>query len=213
MKKFALDVNISVLTLADRSPLFKKVEADTESIVALADALPLSESNVYVAGDPALEALPAVGDIERRVFAELPVQAGWCYGCGRKMNGVEWHKSSEVVVAATDCVLILGDVRDIEEDTYDSSRSVALALERGEAAELFSGTLHLAPLAVGERFAVSIILPKGTNAPLAGGIDGTLRAVNKWLLVHEDNAAGIAAGGKVGVTGANIAVLSCNEDK
>ena len=76
MKKFALDVNIPVLTLADRSPLFKKVEADTESIVALADALPLSESNVYVAGDPALEALPAVGDIERRVFAELPVQAG-----------------------------------------------------------------------------------------------------------------------------------------
>ena len=207
MKKFALDVNIPVLTLADRSPLFKKVEADTESIVALADALPLSESNVYVAGDPALEALPAVGDIERRVFAELPVQAGWCFGNGRKMNGVEWHKSSEVVVACTDCVLLLGSAADIVGDEYDSSRAVALCLNAGEAAELRSGTLHLAPLAVNNVFAAAIILPRGTNAPLAGGIDGTLRAVNKWLLVHPENGAGIAAGGKVGVTGDNLTLV------
>ena len=73
-----------------------------------------------------------------------------------------------------------------------------------EVAGATAGTLHLAPLAIGDRFAAAIILPRGTNSPLAGGISGTLRAVNKWLLVHPDNEAGIAAGGKVGVTGANI---------
>ena len=163
----------------------------------------------------ALEARGAAADVKKSneismgirgegVFAELPVQAGWCYGRGRKMNGAEWHKSSEVVVACTDCVLLLGSAADIEGDTYDSAKAVALVMREGEAAELPAGTLHLAPLALGGHFAAAIILPRGTNSPLAGGISGTLRAVNKWLLVHPDNEAGIAAGGKVGVTGANI---------
>lgn len=213
MKMPAFNCDIKAYTLADESPLFRAADVDAEGIVALADALPHVTDNVYVASDPALEALPAVRKAEREVFAELPVQAGWCYGSGKKMNGIEWHKSSEVVVAGTDCVLVLGDVRDIVDDVYDSSRAVALFLKRGEAAELFAGTLHLAPLAVGERFAAAIILPRGTNAPLAGGIDGTLRAVNKWLLVHPDNEKGIRAGGKVGVKGVNIAVISGYEDK
>ena len=78
--------------------------------------------------------------------------------------------------------------------------------------ELCAGTLHLAPLAVHEKFAAAIILPRGTNAPLAGGIDGTLRAVNKWLLVHPENTAGIAAGGKAGVAGANIALTGYEKE-
>lgn len=73
------------------------------------------------------------------------------------MNGVEWHKSSEVVIAATDCVLILGDVKDIRDDVYDSARAIALFLRKGEAVELFAGTLHLAPLATDDKFAAAIV--------------------------------------------------------
>lgn len=212
MKKLVFNAAPKVLTVADRSHLFKRADVDASAIIALAEKLPPSEKNVYIASDPELEALSAVRKAEREIFAELPVQAGWCYGGGRSMNGVEWHKSSEVVVAATDCTLILGDPEDISEGEYDTSRAVALHLDKGEAAELCPRTLHLAPLAEGERFAAAIILPRGTNAPLAGGIDGELRAVNKWLLVHPENAAGIAAGGKVGVKGINLTLLK-NEDE
>lgn len=204
MKLPRFDREVATLTTADESPLFRRVAADAAEIVALARRLEVGDANRYVASDPALEGTDAVRGICREVFAELPVQAGWCYGRGRKMNGVEWHKSSEVVVACTDCVLLLGSVADIVGDTYDSGKAVALVMREGEAAELPAGTLHLAPLAIGDRFAAAIILPRGTNSSLAGGISGTLRAVNKWLLVHPDNEAGIAAGGKVGVTGANI---------
>lgn len=204
MKLPRFDREVATLTTADESPLFRRVAADAAEIVALARGLEVGDANRYVASDPELEKTDAVRGICREVFAELPVQAGWCYGRGRKMNGVEWHKSSEVVVACTDCVLLLGSAADIVGDSYDSAKAVALVMREGEAAELPAGTLHLAPLALGGYFAAAIILPRGTNSPLAGGISGTLRAVNKWLLVHPDNEAGIAAGGKVGVTGANI---------
>ena len=198
---------VKTLTVDDESPLFCRVATDATEIIACSRGLEFGEGNRYIASDPALEAVAAVKDICAKVFAELPVQAGWCFGNGRKMNGVEWHKSSEGVVACTDCVLLLGSAADIVGDEYDSSRAVALCLNAGEAAELRAGTLHLAPLAVNDVFAAAIILPRGTNAPLAGGIDGTLRAVNKWLLVHPENRAGIAAGGKVGVTGDNLTLV------
>jgi len=132
------------------------------------------------------------------------VQIGWCYGSLRQMNGMEWHKSSEVVIACTDCVLLLGDYEDVIRDTYDSGKACALYLNRGEAVELVPMTLHFAPLPAEKYFKAAIILPKGTNGVLKSGIEGTRRAVNKWLLVHETNKKGIELGGKVGITGENI---------
>lgn len=206
------DVEVKVMTTSDDSPLFRRVDVDVSDIAALSRKLVFGEGNVYIASDAEEEALASVRLIAGKVFAELPVQAGWCFGNGKKMNGVEWHKSSEVVVACTDCVLLLGSCDDIKDDEFDSSRVVALVLKEGEAAELRAGTLHLAPLAVRDRFAAAIILPRGTNAPLAGGIDGSLRAVNKWLLVHPDNKAGVDAGGKIGVTGANVTLTGYDDD-
>lgn len=201
-----LTADIPILRAQDKSPLFTAAEGDFSDIVALADKLERGNPNVYAANDEELRLLDSVKGIERTVFAELPVQAGWCYGTGRKMNGAEWHKSSEVVVACTPCVLILGAFSDIIDDEYDSRKSVALYLDKGEAVELAPLTLHLAPLATDGFFAAAIVLPKGTNAPLADGIEGSLRAVNKWLLVHPDNEKGISAGGKIGIIGENISV-------
>lgn len=209
--KLQFNRDIKVLTAKDESPLFRAVDVDAEEVLKLAESLEYGDGNSYTASDGRLERLAAVDRIEREVFAELPVQAGWSFGNGKKMNGVEWHKSSEVVIAATDCVLILGDVKDIRDDIYDSARAIALFLRKGEAVELFAGTLHLAPLATGDKFAAAIVLPHGTNAPLQGGICGTLRAVNKWLLVHPENEKGIRLGGKIGVAGTNV-TLTGHED-
>lgn len=196
--------NILILSADDESPLFRKISVGISDLKALSDKLIPAPKNTYIADDPEAAKLFSVGEIAREVFAELPVQSGWCFGGNPFMNGMEWHKSSEVVCACTDCVLLLGSFGDIKDGKFDSRDAAALFLKSGEAVELLPMTLHLAPLPTEEFFKAAIILPKGTNAPLASGIEGTRRAVNKWLIIHKDNLAGAAAGGKIGVKGDNI---------
>ncbi len=174
-----------------------------EKNVVLPDA-----GNAYVAGDNKLESIAVIKQIAREVFAELPIQAGWCVGRLKAMNGMEWHKSSEVIVACSDMVLLLGKNSDIIEDTYNSAKAEAFFVKKGSVIELNPYTLHLAPLNMGDGFSAIIILPSKTNLPLEGGIDGTLRAINKWLLVHSEHKVGIAGGGKIGIVGENITLIA-----
>lgn len=195
---------LSFFTANATSPLFKKVDFVYDDLILLSSKLNVKDVNSYIAEDKEANRLESIIKIEKEIFAELPIQAGWCFGKNIYMNGMEWHKTSEVVVACTDCVLLLGDYKDIQNDIYNSSKAIALYLKKGEAVELMPMTLHLAPLPVYELFKVAIVLPKGTNLALENGINGTKRAVNKWLLVHKDNTKGIESGGKVGVVGDNI---------
>ena len=56
----------------------------------------------------------------------MPVQIGYCNGHNSKLNAVEYHRSSEINVAATDAILILGLLADVAEDfTYDTSKMEA----------------------------------------------------------------------------------------
>lgn len=195
---------LNIFAASDKSNLFEKVDIDADDIVLLSKKLSPEKANAYIRDDEDERKLQSVSIIKRKVFAEYPVQAGWCFGGSEFMNGFEWHKSSETVVACTPMVLLLGAYEDVIDDVYDSANAVGLYLEKGEVVELKPMTLHLAPLPVDEFFAAAIILPDGTNSPLSGGIDGTLRAVNKWLIVHADNKRGIELGGKIGVVGKNI---------
>ena len=126
------------------------------------------------------------------------------------LNALEYHKSSEINVAATDAVLLLGSKQDIKDDfTYDTSLAQAFLLPKGTAVELYATTLHYAPCGVGnDGFKVAIILPKGTNLDLdeehAKGEDGHLTAKNKWLLGHPDG--GLPEGSPMGLTGENLCV-------
>lgn len=187
------------------SKLFKKVEGDFSTLVTYSSSIIANDENSYVSSDKNAENLECVkeGSV---IFAETDIQCGWCCGGGNKMNGMEWHKSSEVVVACTDMALLLGDFFDIEHDIYNSEKAICLYLAKGEAVELLPLTLHLAPLRVNEFFKAAIVLPKGTNEALEGGTIGTLRAKNKWLLVHKENIKGISLGGKIGICGENIAI-------
>ena len=203
-----LSSNIPVLSIQDESRLFMKLDYDASELITYAqNNITCEESNNYIAHDSNIENYNIIKKIKRDVFAEYPMQSGWCYGKGTKMNGVEWHNSFEVCVACTDCCLILGDYFDIENDTYDSSKAICLKLNKGDVVRLNPLTLHLAPLNTSNEFKVAILLPMGTNSPLKDGIDGTLRMVNKWLLVHPENTKGISLGGKIGVIGDNISVI------
>lgn len=65
---------------------------------------------------------PAI-DLKMRIFGELPIQIGYCNGHNSKLNALEYHRSSEVNVAVTDIILLLGSEQDIASDfTYETSK-------------------------------------------------------------------------------------------
>ena len=99
----------------------------------------------------------------------MPVQIGYCNGHNSKLNAVEYHRSSEINVAATDAILILGLLADVAEDFYLRSKMEAFLVPAGTGVEVFATSLHYAPCGVdGQGFQVAIVLPQGTNYPLEG---------------------------------------------
>ena len=126
------------------------------------------------------------------------------------LNALEYHRSSEINVAGTDAVLLVGSQQDItDEFTYDTSRVEAFLLPKGTAVEVYATTLHYAPCSVGDnKFQVAIVLPKDTNLPLEKGHEGwedkLLAAKNKWLIGHPEG--GLPEGSHIGLVGENISV-------
>ena len=159
--------------------------------------------------------------ISRVTYGEMPIQIGYCNGHNTMLNALEYHRDSEINIAAEDAVLMLGLLADVEEDhTYDTSKVEAFLLPGGMAVEIYASTLHYAPCHVKENgFQVAIVLPKGTNYPLkeshaksadqTGKVneDALLAAVNKWLIGHEEG--GLDSGSFLGLKGKNLC-LTCD---
>lgn len=177
----------------------------------LAEAMkvtPVPEDVVY---EPQIEEfmkLPVAEEIRRVFYGELPIQIGYCNGHNTRLNAVEYHRSSEINVAATDAVLLLGLEADVEEDfSYDTAKMEAFLVPAGTAVELYATTLHYAPCHVKEGgFQVAVILPAGTNYPLeethANGEDALITAKNKWLIGHAEG--GLPEGSFLGLNGKNL---------
>ena len=76
---------------------------------------------IYVPGMEELEDLPVAKAFKDRAFGGLPIQVGFCNGFNTYLNAVEYHRSSEINVAVTDMILLVGRQQDItEEYTYDA---------------------------------------------------------------------------------------------
>lgn len=185
-------------------------EFSFDKILKEMEHTPLPKDVVYVPSVEELEALPEAAEVCRKGFGGLPVQIGYCNGDNHKLNALEYHRSSEIDIAADDLILLLGCQQDIEEgDIYDTSKVEAFLVPAGTAVELYATTLHYAPCSAKEGgFRCVIILPKGTNEelpfrPAAEGENRLLTAVNKWLIAHEE--AGIE-GAFCGLKGENIMV-------
>ena len=185
-------------------------EFSFERILKEMEHTPLPKDVVYVPSVEAMEILPEAVDVCRKGFGGLPIQIGYCNGDNHKLNALEYHRSSEIDIAATDLILLLGCQQDIEaDDTYDTSKVEAFFVPAGTAVELYATTLHYAPCSAQEGgFRCVIVLPKGTNEdlpfePAKEGENRLLTAVNKWLIAHEE--AGIE-GAFCGLKGANTEV-------
>jgi hypothetical protein len=174
------------------------------------------EGNRYVASEPELEAHPASAAFGP-AFAQSQLQVGWCAGPNSRLNGLEYHKSPEILVAVTDLALLVGRIEDIgPELSYDSSRLECLFLRAGEAVALLPRTLHFSPCKVSDAgFKSLIVLPRGTNTPLsaeelaarpAEGEGRLLFMRNKWQLAHPERRVLVERGAHPGIVGENVEV-------
>lgn len=185
-------------------------EIDFSELVAKLAETPLPEGVVYEPSVEILEALPVMEKMQTAYYGELPIQIGYCNGHNHLLNAVEYHRSSEVDVAADDLILLLGSQQDITDDfTYETSKMEAFLCPKGTGVELYATTLHYAPCSVGDSgFRCAIVLPKDTNLPLdkphAGYEDALITAKNKWLIGHAEG--GLPAGAHIGLIGENLSV-------
>ena len=126
---------------------------------------PVPEDVTYVPSVEEMEALPVAKELQNKGYGGLPIEIGYCNGHNKKLNGLEYHRSSEINVAVTDLVLLIGHQQDVEKDfTYDTSKVEAFLVPAGTAIEVYATTLHYAPCHVNESgFQCVVVLPKGTN--------------------------------------------------
>lgn len=173
-----------------------------------------AEGNLYIASVKEMEELPLSEEIRNEFFGEMPMEIGYCVGRGFTLNGLEYHKGSEINVAVTNFVLLLGKIEDIDDNKYDSKLVEAFFVPEGIAVELYGSTLHFAPCKVNEEgFKAIVILPAGTNAPLESKTKNScegelLFAKNKWLIVHPSRKVLIEKGAHIGIVGENVEILT-----
>lgn len=209
--------------LSVNSPEFRRYGRVIEHVdfTGLVDAMkktPIPAGVDYLPSVPELEATSAMKALQDTVYGEMPIQIGYCNGHNELLNALEYHRDSEINVAATDAILMLGLLTEVEKDfTYDTSKVKAFLVPAGTAVEVYATTLHYAPCGVkGAGFQVAIVLPKGTNYPLktthakvaadgtAPNEDALITAVNKWLIGHAEG--GLDAGSFLGLRGKNLNV-------
>ena len=185
-------------------------EYSFEKILKEMEHTPLPKDVVYVPSVEELEVLPEAAEICKKGFGGLPIQIGYCNGDNHKLNALEYHRSSELDIAQTDLILLLGMQQDIEDgDIYDTAKVEAFLVPAGTGVELYATTLHYAPCNVQDGgFQCVVVLPAGTNTDLTfetakTGEDSLLTAKNKWLIAHEDAAI---EGAVNGLRGENITI-------
>lgn len=172
-----------------------------------------ADSVIYVPSDAGLEDTPAYAQLRDNCYGGMPIQIGYCNGTNTKLNCFEYHRDSEIDIAADDAILLVARQQDIIDGRIDSSKTEAFLCPKGTAVELYATTLHYAPCSArkGEGFRVVIVLPKGTNedAPeikVTNDNDKYLWARNKWLIAHPDSAEAVD-GAQAGITGENVDII------
>ena len=169
---------------------------ELETYMNLTSQIP-EEGNVYVASVEEMESEPVAEQIATSFYGGMSIQIGYCNGRNTTYNGFEYHKGSEINIAITDFMLVLGHNYDICHNTYDVSQATVFFVPKGTAIEMYQTTLHLSPLRVtDEGFKDIVILPRDEEAIL-------LLQRNKWVIAHPDREPLMKQGAHGGVTGEN----------
>ena len=167
---------------------------DFSGLITELKKIPMPEDVCYVASDPALEALPVFKEFQEGFYGGLPAELGYCTGHNDALNGLEYHRGSEVNVSATDFVVMIGLLQDLEEGyRYNTDKIEAFYVPAGLAVEFYATTLHYCACNVKpEGYMHATFLPRDTNTPLEKDFvpkteeDKLLQAKNKWLMAHPE---------------------------
>mgnify|MGYP002538207344 FL=1 len=85
------------------APYGRVIDCDCSEIIDMAKKIELpKEGSTYLASVEDFENLEVKTQLEKEYFGEIPIQVGYCFGHSTKLNGFEWHKSSEINIAVTE---------------------------------------------------------------------------------------------------------------
>ncbi len=166
------------------------------------------DKSEYIASVETFEKLNISDRLRTEMFGGCPSQIGITHGYNRFMNGLEYHKCSEINVAATPLCLILGLQYEMDGNEYDSSKVKVFYLEKGDAVEVYSTSLHFCPCQVSDNgFSCVVVLAKDTNTLLDNPAeDKLLFKKNKWIICHDKNQELIERGVYPGIHGVNYEI-------
>ena len=169
-----------------------------------------AEGSVYVPSVPELEAFPVAEQLQNSFYGGMSMQVGYCNGRNTTYNGFEYHKGSEINVAVTDFMLVLGHGWLIRDNTYRVEDAQVFFVKKGTAIEMYQTTLHLSPCRVcDDGFKGIVVLPRGTNTPLqkrspsGDAEERLLLQTNKWVIAHPEREPLIRQGAFPGLLGEN----------
>ncbi len=206
-----LNPELEIYSIRDEK--FKKygrvLNIDTKEIVDACHRLSLpARGSEYIASVDSLENLNMSEKLRTIMFGGCAAQIGITHGYNSFMNGLEYHKCSEVSVGATPLCLILGLQYEMDGAEYDSSKVKAFYLEAGDAVELYATSLHFCPCQVSDNgFSCVTVLPKDTNTLLENPSDDKLLfKKNKWIICHNKNQELIDRGVYPGIHGINYEI-------
>ncbi len=183
----------------------------TDAIFYMEEKTSIPENgNVYFPSIAEMEQLPVFEEVQNTLYGGMPVQFGYCNGRNTTYNGFEYHKGSEINIAVTDFVLVLGHTWQIEDNKFYVGNEKVFFVPKGTAIEMYQTTLHLSPCRVCDSgFKDIVILPRGTNTPLDKKVitddpeSVLLLQKNKWVLAHKDREPLIKQGAHAGLIGEN----------
>lgn len=167
-------------------------------------------ANFYTPSFDAFEKASCFLKIQNRFYGEMPIQIGYCNGKNSTYNGFEYHKGSELNIAVTDFMLVLGHIWQIENNCFTVGNEKVFFVPENTAIEMYSTTLHLSPCKTcDDGYKDIVILPKGTNTPLEAeeinpqGENRLLLMKNKWVLCHPEREPLTKQGAYPGLIGEN----------
>lgn len=210
--------DIEIMTITDESfKAFGRILDSSyfqDAITYLENETDVPENgNNYVAHDPLLQQNILSKDIYTDVFGGINLQFGFVNGHNHLLNSLEYHKSSEINIAASSFVIMVGHYKDVKKLEYSTNNVRAYYIPKGTVIELYPFTLHFSPCEVFESgFKCGVILPYQTNVDFVSASilnddeDQLLFKTNKWILSHKDHLKFIDLGVKGRLVGTNYEI-------
>lgn len=210
----AKNTHIEILELSDEKfNLYGKVlpYIKTPKMNEFVYNTPMADDYYCVCSEELMQ-MDEAKQFQQYVFGEIPCQVGYYNAYVDRLNALEYHKGSEVLVVLEDVVMLIANIADIQEDVLNSNDVKAFYVPRNTCVELYATTLHYAPcMATSAGVRQIVVQTKGTNTPLDEVVASTegenkmLLEKNKWVIAHKD-ASIVNQGAFIGIIGDNIQI-------